>query len=286
MPGTHPSPARLRIGVMIAGRLGAVITAVVMVVAGLAGSSAAGPTGDPPTYLQLNLCGNVCNGGGLAIATNLANVIANRHPYAVTLNEVCENQFTRLDAELAGYEGRSDPTGPVCRNGALYGNAALLRTDDVSLVGSWSLPNLAGREPRRLMCLGGQPFGRRPLVACVTHISTQPVDIGAQLRTVANVLNGLSGGGASVVLGGDFNVDPVDPRMDPLWRAGTDVANEATFGHHRLDYVFLSCDGGSPTTSDVTDPPQGLSDHKALWATTRSDDCPNKRGAPDSGTDE
>ena len=257
---------------MIAARLGAVITAVVMVVAGLAGSSAAGPTGDPPTYLQLNLCGNVCNGGGLAIVTKLASVIANRQPYAVTLNEVCENQFTWLDAELAGYAGRFDPTGPICRNGARYGNAALLRTDDVSLVGSWSLPNLAGREPRRLMCLGGQPVGRRPLVACVTHISTQPVDIGAQLRTVAGVLNGLIGGGASVVLGGDFNVDPSDTRMDPLWRAGTDVANEATFGRHRLDYVFLSCDGGSPATSDVTDPPQGLSDHKALWATVSR--CP------------
>jgi len=83
-----------------------------------------------------------------------------------------------------------------------------------------------------------------------------------------------------VVLGGDFNVDPSDTRMDPLWRAGTDVANEATFGRHRLDYVFLSCDGGSPATSDVTDPPQGLSDHKALWATTRSDDCLGGVSAP------
>jgi endonuclease/exonuclease/phosphatase family metal-dependent hydrolase len=179
---------------------------VVLTFTGLAGDSVAGTTGNQTTYLQFNMCGNVCNGGGVAILTKLATVIANRRPYAVTLNEVCENQFARLEARLAGYEGRFDPTGPVCRNGARYGNAALLRTREVSLVGSWSLPNLAGREPRRLMCVGGVD----PAIVCVTHISTQPVDIGAQLRTVASVLNGLSSG-ASVVLGGDFNVDPPTP---------------------------------------------------------------------------
>jgi endonuclease/exonuclease/phosphatase (EEP) superfamily protein YafD len=256
-------------------RFGAVSTAVVLVVAGLAGSSAADPTGDQTTYLQLNLCGNVCNGGGLAIVTKLANVIANRHPHALTLNEVCENQLTRLDADLAGYEGRFDPTGPTCRNGARYGNAALLRTEVVSLVGSWSLPNLAGREPRRLMCLGG----RSPEIVCVTHISTQPVDIGAQLRTVASVLSGLSSGGASVVLGGDFNVDPADDRMHPLWLVGTDVANRETFGRHRYDYMFLSC-GGTPVAADATDAPDGLSDHKALWATTRALRSPVSANTP------
>jgi len=262
---------------MIAARLGATITAVVMVVAGLAGSSAAGPTGDPPTYLQLNLCGNVCNGGGLAIVTKLANVIANRHPYAVTLNEVCENQFARLEARLAGYEGRFDPTGPVCRNGARYGNAALLRTREVSLVGSWSLPNLAGREPRRLMCVGGVD----PAIVCVTHISTQPVDIGAQLRAVASVLNGLSSG-ASVVLGGDFNVDPADARMHPLWLVGTGVANQETFGRHRYDYMFLSC-GGAPIAAVAIDAPDGLSDHKALWATTVALRSPVSANTPSPG---
>ena len=247
-------------------RFGAISTAVVLVVAGLACSGAAGSTVNRQTYLQFNLCGNVCNAGGLDVITGLRTVIANRQPYAVTLNEVCENQYARLAAGLPGYDGRFDPTGPICRNGSRYGNAALLRAADVTLVGRWSLPNLAGGEPRRLMCLRGWPTGRRPVIACVTHISTQPVDIGAQLRTVADVLNGLEGGATSVLLGGDFNTDPSDARMSPLRRAGTDVVNEATFGRHRYDYVFLSEDSRSSVTADVTDPPHGRSDHKALWA--------------------
>src|SRR6185369_5916113 len=117
------------------------------------------------------------------------------------------------------YSGRFDPTGPICRSGARYGNAALLRARDVSLVGSWALPDLGGSEPRRLMCLRGRPPGRGPLVACVTHISIDQADIGPQLGTVATILNGLTGTGTEVVLGGDLNVDPSDQRLNPLYAA-------------------------------------------------------------------
>jgi endonuclease/exonuclease/phosphatase family metal-dependent hydrolase len=241
---------------------------------------------DEATYLQFNLCGNVCNGGGLAVVERLATVIEDRRPDAVTLKEVCENQFARLRADLDGYGGRFDPTGPICRGGARYGNAALLRTRDVSLVGSWALPDLGGSEPRRLMCLRGWPSGHGPLVACVTHISIDQADIGPQLGAFATVLNGLAGTGTEVVLSGDLNVDPLDERLNPLyaaptfgeadsagrasrsvrnWLDGADVINEDTFGQHKLDYVFLSAPGWASTTAQVVD--GGLSDHRALWAT-------------------
>src|SRR5262245_3159486 len=94
--------------------------------------------------LQLNMCGNVCNHGGLAVVANIARTIAARAPLAVTLNEVCQNQYDRLRADLAVYSGRFDPTGPLCTNGARYGNAILVRTPQTRLVGSWPLPDSAG----------------------------------------------------------------------------------------------------------------------------------------------
>jgi len=275
-------------------RFGVVAATVLLAVVGSARDGAARATVDEETYLQLNLCGNVCNGGGLAVVERLEGVIQERRPDAVTLNEVCENQFAWLRADLVGYDGRFDPTGPTCRSGARYGNAALMRTRDVALVGSWALPDLNGAEPRRLMCLRGRPSGRGPLIACVTHISTDQADIGPQINTVATVLNGLigltglsgpTGAAADVLLGGDLNVDPFDERLNPLYAAptfdevdssgrasrsvrdlldGTDVINEETFGQHKLDYVFLSARGAS-STAHVAD--AALSDHRALWAT-------------------
>jgi len=80
---------------------------------------------DEATYLQFNLCGNVCNGGGLAVVERLATVIEDRRPDAVTLNEVCENQYERLRTDLRAYQGHFDPTGPRCVNGARYAHARL-----------------------------------------------------------------------------------------------------------------------------------------------------------------
>src|SRR3982751_6996617 len=104
-----------------------------------AGSAAVGQS-----YLQFNMCGNACNHGDLAVVHNLEQTIEADHPSVVTLNEMCANQFERLSGDLPGYAGRFDNTGPVCTNGARYGNAILLRGPAVEPVGSWLLPNPAG----------------------------------------------------------------------------------------------------------------------------------------------
>jgi endonuclease/exonuclease/phosphatase family metal-dependent hydrolase len=270
----------------------AVVAVVVLAIVGLDRSVAARTSPEQETYLQFNMCGNVCNSGGLAVIAKLETVIARQQPSAVTLNEVCENQFTRLVADLGRYSGRFDATGPICRDGARYGNAALLRSSDASLVGSWALPDLAGSEPRRLLCITGHPNAGRPLVACVTHISTQRRDAGAQIEAVADTLHELTGTHGVVLLGGDFNSDPSDAWMSPLYPTcrmtaalreadsagcasrsvrnrlvGVDLINQETFSQHKYDYIFLSTAGWSSMTAHVTDTLDGLSDHKALWAT-------------------
>lgn len=270
---------------------GVAVAAAIAAVAVVALSSGAPQTAYRQTYVQFNLCGNACSRGALSVITNLETAIGERRPFAVTLNEVCENQYAKLRADLLAYEGRFDPTGPTCRNGARYGNAVFVRATDVRMVGSWELPNPAGDETRRLMCLSTRLPGAPTLAICVTHVSNVADNIAPQVSAVAGILNGLDDGNA-VLLGGDVNTDPADVSMDPLYsscyesgaggfreadsggcasrsllnqQAGSDVINEDTYGRHKFDYVFLSDGDWSSTRANTSDTSKGLSDHDALW---------------------
>jgi endonuclease/exonuclease/phosphatase family metal-dependent hydrolase len=235
-------------------------------------------------YLQFNLCGNACSGGALGVVSELVGWINQRRPFAVTLNEVCENQYARLRADLVAYDGRFDATGARCRNGARYGNAVLVRAS-VDLVGSWELPNPSRDEPRRLMCLST----RTALVVCVVHISNHAGNIAAQVNAVAGHVGPLAADRATL-LGGDFNTNPADPRLDPMYgtceRTGFlevdasgcgsrplldhaidgDVINQDTYRQHKYDYIFLSYGDWASPEADAADA-NGFSDHDALWAT-------------------
>lgn len=233
------------------------------------------PTATPLTVLQLNMCGNACSSGGLEVVAELVGTAERRRPFAVTLNEVCENQFVQLRADLTGYQGRFDATGPRCRNGERYGNAAFIRTNELVLIGSWRLPALAQEEDRRLLCVAAAPA-----VVCVTHLSVDRSNLPGQIGAVVTILSGLSG---PLLLAGDFNGDPADARMDPLYQrfhevdagdrrflnqpVGSDVVNEDTYDRHKFDYIFLSDGGWSISGADAADAVNGRSDHDGLWAT-------------------
>gem|GEM_PF-1779707 len=276
-------------------RAAGIVAAAAAMVAAFALSGDAPATAYRQTYLQFNLCGNACSSGGLGVVTDLERSIRERRPFAVTLNEVCENQYDRLLADLVPYQGRFDPTGATCRNGARFGNAVLVRTTNVNLVGSWELPNPARDETRRIMCVSSQLPRAPSLVICVTHVSNESGNIAAQVSVVAGIVNGLDVNNA-VLLGGDFNTDPADARMNPLYsstcdgsgtggfqeadsagcsgrslinkKVGSDVINEDTYGRHKFDYIFLSDGDWSSPGADASDAAYGLSDHDALWATT------------------
>lgn len=281
-------PIYLKIVAVAAAAVVAVATIVALAVAG--GAQA---TAHREIFVQFNLCGNACGNGGLGIVTQLTTAIRERRPFAITLNEVCENQYARLRSDLDAYQGRFDPTGPTCHNGARYGNAILLRTTDATLVGGWDLPNPAGDESRRLLCLSTRLPAAPVLIVCVTHISNVSGNVGAQVRAVAGIVRGLDSADA-VVLAGDFNADPVDPWMNPLYgtcdgagsgvlrevdsagcqarpmlnrNVGGDIINEHTYNQHKYDYIFVSDRDWSAPTAEAVDIGHGLSDHEALWAT-------------------
>jgi endonuclease/exonuclease/phosphatase family metal-dependent hydrolase len=242
-------------------RIGAIIAAVV---AALALSNGAPASPYRLTFLQANLCGNACNDGRTAVILHLEDAIRGRQPFAVTLNEVCENQFTRLRTDLVTYRAWFTPTGPQCHNGTRYGNVILIRASQVSLVGEWLLPNPADDETRRLTCLA---VTAPRVVVCGVHVSSFLANVGPQVSAIASILSGLKASNA-LVLAGDFNTGITDHRLDPL-RPGfaeADTDRRATFEQSKFDDVFLAAGGWSSPTAEVLDVAGGLSDHRALWA--------------------
>ena len=133
------------------------------------------------------------------------------------------------------------------------------------------------------MCVRGHR-----LVVCVTHISFVAGNIAPQIDAVAGILPGLPGDDP-ILLGGDFNTDPGDARLNPVYsnrydagtgtfteadsagshsRSGAEGVNDTTFARHKLDYIFLADGHWSAARAAVVDAGRGLSDHSALLATT------------------
>ncbi|HEY7104526.1 MAG TPA: endonuclease/exonuclease/phosphatase family protein [Mycobacteriales bacterium] len=234
------------------------------------------------SILQFNLCGNACE-TRFAVVDDLEAEITGRgrQPFVVTLNEVCRSQYGRLVADLP-YHGHFQPTVTSrCWDGSDYGVAVLIRSSDVAYAGSAPLPAPAGGEPRTVTCVRTALQGR-PLVACATHLDTDPANTPSQVAAVADHADAFRAG-AAVVLGGDFNTTPGRPALDPIDTGfvETDATDDAFTGGcsrarcgdgpgyahptRKIDYVFLSRGDFTGVSALVTSAPH--SDHVPLWAT-------------------
>jgi endonuclease/exonuclease/phosphatase family metal-dependent hydrolase len=234
------------------------------------------------SILQFNMCGSACE-THFAVVDDLEAEITERgrQPFVVTLNEVCRGQYDRLLANLP-YHGHFQPTVTNrCWDGTDYGIAVLVRSSDVEYAGSAPLPAPAGGEPRTVTCVR-TALQERPLVACVTHLDTDPANTASQVAEVA-MHAGTFTDGAAVIVGGDFNTTPGRPALDPM-DAGfvdADAAADAFTGGcsrarcgdgpgyaqptRKIDYVFLSRGAFTGVSALVTSAPH--SDHTPLWAT-------------------
>ncbi len=234
------------------------------------------------TFLQFNMCGNAC-GTRFAVVDDLESAITDqgRPPFVVTLDEVCRVQYDRLLEDLP-YHGHFQPTvRNRCWDGSDFGIAVLVRTSDVEYVGSAPLPAPFGGEPRMVTCVRTQ-VRAEPLVACATHLDTDPRNSPSQVAAVADHVGAFRAGAAAVV-GGDFNTTPGRPALDPM-EAGfveADAADDAFTGGcsrahcgaapgyahptRKIDYVFLARGDFTGVSAAVTSAPH--SDHTPLWAT-------------------
>lgn len=254
-------------------------------------------------YFHFNMCGNKCRGGNLDVANDVINSVnsSSPQPFAITLNEVCRNQYDHLYYNLTPYYGRFEVTVPgACSNGSDYGIAVMVRTWNYSFYGAWQLPG--GYERRKLVCIktsatGG---GTQPLIACATHIDYHSDVQAAQIQFVADRGREMWSGN-HVLIGGDFNVTPGSSKLNPmyssLYPSGTGIFNEADAANYsrsgggvsvsyneytggctsypcgagqwwlptkKIDYIFLSRYDFSSFTADATYALR--SDHTPLWA--------------------
>jgi endonuclease/exonuclease/phosphatase family metal-dependent hydrolase len=234
--------------------------------------------------LQFNMCGSAC-GTRFMVVHDLEREITGRGrpPFVVTLDEVCRGQYDALLAHVP-YHGHFQPTVPHrCWDGSDYGIAVLVRTAEIASAGSAPLPAPAGGEPRTVACVR-TTVRDRPLVACVTHLDTDPANTPSQVAAVA-AYTGRYADGAAVIVGGDFNATPDKPAMRPMAAgfveadAGQDAFTGGCSAAHcgsapgyahpirKIDYVFLSRGDFTDVEAVTTSAPH--SDHTPLWATAR-----------------
>jgi endonuclease/exonuclease/phosphatase family metal-dependent hydrolase len=132
------------------------------------------------TFFHFNMAGNVNHAGRTQfIVPAVVSSITSTWPSAVSLNEVCANQFREIywgaNAAGGGYHGRFATTIPqgtpgVC-NGEAYGLALLVQDASEQSFAEFSLPVQPSAEPRKLICatkgVAGNPAG---LKICNTHL--------------------------------------------------------------------------------------------------------------------
>ncbi|MBZ6477796.1 endonuclease/exonuclease/phosphatase family protein [Streptomyces griseocarneus] len=179
----------------------------------------------------------------------------------VALNEVCASQFralvTRLrdagwpvdGANFARFEGAYPAGHAVC--GGEEQGVAIFSKRPLGPADRFTLPDDGKREKRKLLCaaLKDRPHAR----FCATHLTFVDAYRKSQVDAVRAQLEEYHRRGDTVILAGDFNMQPDWGRMDDFYSAGVNTPhNDRNAGHyHELDDNDPAhCAGyGEPTVS-------------------------------------
>jgi endonuclease/exonuclease/phosphatase family metal-dependent hydrolase len=237
--------------------------------------------------LQFNMCGHACRDASRDKVAGVVDSLADLHPAAATLNEVCRSQLTAIVAGTAdrgwAMDARFIVTQPdECTGGADYGNAVLTRSpviDTDSLI--YAAQDPGNPEHRGLLCVTAE-LGDRPTHICTTHIVDSIDDpVGDVRRTqIALAARRAESYGGPVVLMGDFNARPPNSAMSVLYTkqhgdGGNGEFDEIGQGSHtcrcgeptvgsgaKYDYIFVTGRDFDVVDEDVR--ASRFSDHKAL----------------------
>jgi endonuclease/exonuclease/phosphatase family metal-dependent hydrolase len=175
-------------------------------------------------FWHFNACGNKCNHDkSAALVTAIRRSIEDYSPHAVSLNEICRNQYLDLKAELQRVgiwemDGRyifTETDTNDCADGS-YGIALLTRAPIADHM--WMpLPEPHGTETRKLLC--ARVESPHVVRFCTTHIvhDEHPESQPKQISAVAREMNSSVDAGRPTVLMGDFNVSPEHPALTELY---------------------------------------------------------------------
>jgi endonuclease/exonuclease/phosphatase family metal-dependent hydrolase len=204
-----------------------VAAAVVAAVAGaglLAVNSAGTSERGDIRLLQFNMCGHVCRDADRDKVGGVVASLADFHPAAASLNEVCRSQLTAIAAGTAergwAMHARFIITQPnECTGGVDYGNALLTRSpviDTETL--TYAAQDPGNPEHRGLLCVTAE-LGNRPTHICTTHIVDAFDDpVGDVRRTqIALAARRVDSYRGPVVLMGDYNARPPSSPMSVLY---------------------------------------------------------------------
>jgi hypothetical protein len=243
--------------------------ALVLALLGCGGSSQASDAeARPSTYtlMQMNLCLSGLAGcyGKVAYPSVLEEAAARidgAQPNAVTLNEVCRGDVTRI-ARMTGYRVRFSRViyrGRSLRcvrpgGRGLFGEAVLTQAP-VTSVESEEFEAQAGIERRRWLCVSTGV----DVDVCTAHLNTRTaVEVAgndAQCRELAALLAGRTSARA-VIFGGDVN------RRDACAPSGAWIRTDRTAGQApELQHVYGTGALGSPSVDVV---PAAHTDHDVL----------------------
>lgn len=266
-----------------------------LLVAGLVAVATPTPTASATGHirlLQFNMCGHACRSPTQFKIAAVIDSLDEFHPAAVSLNEVCRQQFSEIVTGIASrgwkmWAAFMTTRNDGCEDGTDFGNAVLTRAEIVTVdTMSYTAQAPDNHELRGLLCVGAD-LGLRPTRICSTHIVSSGPDPNGSVRRrqIAEAASVVGAYAVPVVLMGDFNFSPSDRGLDRLYtRAhpggsgqfdevdqgpGTCRCGEATQGSgKKIDYAFVTARDfdighGSATHAD-------FSDHLVLrgWVTT------------------
>lgn len=269
--------------------------------------------------MLLNVGGNQCwaadalyqgspeSRGGLTKMSRIVSAADTYQPHIIAFNEICYTQYKKIKVDLVarGYRWAysTTTTGNACANfdasSTNLGQAMFIKhstSTPTALVSTiHPLPQGTGLEPREMICTDVTIDGKLVKV-CVVHITHHAAYRPQQIATVANLAAGWINSGQRVIIAGDFNAEPQDAEMTPMYShsGGTGLfqeadesdscpapltacrAGERTFWEvkafydppatpKKIDYIFFSeAHFGNPTGDAKSALPDPITDHNLL----------------------
>jgi endonuclease/exonuclease/phosphatase family metal-dependent hydrolase len=259
--------------------------------------------------------GNKHYGESDATADALVKSIIDRGIDFAFLQETCKSMTDRLRLKLAShhYDVVFEPTWKKCKrrvteisprppfvrhrivDGSAFGIGIVARRRHFLWLGTtpFVLPHGGVQETRKLLCLHVEI--PRPIVACSTHLTAfagkkNDKSRREQTEMIARILETATANGDAVLLGGDFNMEPLDRSFDALWDPlyggtsrgafievdsgpsaevgayerdhGASTLGVRPFWDKKIDYIFVR--GVGVLNADVGRSKR--SDHRPLWA--------------------
>jgi endonuclease/exonuclease/phosphatase family metal-dependent hydrolase len=230
-------------------RVAGVLVTIAFGVSAATTPTVAAPVGDHSIRVAtFNIWGNAGHRGQAGWIADAIDEVLPQAPAALALQEACRNQAQEFATQMGMRMEFLTLIPHRCDNGQDFGNAVLYRGTASGPVVRRMLPGAQFDEPRGVVCVPLRQF-----LFCSIHLTIVRKVRSEQTKWLAAVEAGekpdlppLRQWGA-VVLAGDFNADPRDAELDPLY--DTIGAEEAlgprgvsTVSTHddgrKIDYVF------------------------------------------------